>query len=404
MDKFSREHSSFFALASMMIVLFLVQVFHPAIVSALAETGQAAINGDAAGTPSGNSSSGKRTPRSALSVTPDISYKNQNITEDVTWSGTVLIQGSLIVSPQATLTIEPGTTVLFKPTSGQDAAVLLVQGRIQSLGNPDKPVLFSSTFAEPINGDWQGIVIMASNKRNILENCKITGAETGIEALFSKITLKNIDFTSCGTGARIQDCLAVIYGGGASGCGIGLNFQDAEADVRNVKFSGNRQAIVASQTSLYVTGAIFYGNTQEAVKVEGGRVRIIDNSFSVNGHGITLSQCEGTVSANSILKNLNDGISLVKARVKVIGNDISQNGKVGLKVEDGKGVAWGNTLNANKEFDLYNGGDEDFKAMGNWWGESSVPLANRIFDRQDDARMGKIHYNPVLPMKPKSGF
>ena len=238
----------------------------------------------------------------------------------------------------------------------------------------------------------------------MLENCKIAGAETGIEALFSKITLKNVNFSSCGTGARIQDCLAVISGGGVSGCGIGLNLLEAEADVRNVNFSGNRQAIVASQSSLYLNGATFYGNSQEAVKVEGGRVRIIDNSFSVNGDGIYLSQCEGSVSANRIFKNHHNGISLVKARVKITGNEISQNDKVGLRVEDGEGVAWGNILVDNKEYDLYNAGTEDFKAMGNWWGESSPAMEKRIFDRKNDARLGKIYYLPVLLNKAQQNF
>ncbi len=386
-----------------MCSLFFAQVFHPSLLSAF-ENDQTDINGDVAGNNSSSSSSGKNTNRLATSLKPDISYNDQTITEDVTWRGVVLIQGGLIVAPQATLTIEPGTTVLFQHNSVQDAAVLLVQGRIQAQGSPEKPVLFTSNFVDPVSGDWQGIVIISSNKRNMLENCKIAGAETGIEALFSKITLKNVNFSSCGTGARIQDCLTVISGGGVSGCGIGLNLQEAEADVRKVNFSGNRQAIVASQSALYLNGSTFYGNNEEAVKVEGGRVRIIDNSFSVNGYGLYLSKCQGTVSANRIFKNHHNGISLVKARVKIIGNEISQNDKVGLRVEDGEGVAWGNILVDNKEHDLYNAGTENFKAMGNWWGESSPAMEKRTFDRKDDARLGKIYYLPVLSTKPQSSL
>jgi len=343
--------------------------------------------------------------RAVLPGSADRSYRNQTITEDVVWRGEILIEGGVTIATQSTLTIEPGTVVRFRRTDeeGGDNPLLLVHGRILAFGGAEKPVLFTSNFAEPQPGDWQGIVIMASEKKNLLENCRIAGAETGIEALFSTITMKNVLFATCGTGARIQDCLATISGGGASSCAVGLNLLESEVDLRDSNFSGNRQAVVAVKTSLYLGGATFYGNDQEALKVESSRVRIIGNSFSVNGSGISLSQCEGTVSANRILKNTDYGLSLAKSRVKVTGNEIAQNGKIGLRVEDGKGVAWGNTFAANGEYDLYNAGTEDFKAMGNWWGDGTpFSFAKRIYDRRNDAGRGRVYYIPVLRSKPQS--
>ncbi len=49
--------------------------------------------------------------RAVLSPVADLIYKNGIITEDVTWNGNVLVEGGLILAPQATLTMEPGTTV-----------------------------------------------------------------------------------------------------------------------------------------------------------------------------------------------------------------------------------------------------------------------------------------------------
>ena len=341
--------------------------------------------------------------RAVLTGSPDRSYRNQTITEDVVWRGEILIEGGVTIATQSTLTIEPGTVVRFRRTDeeGGDNPLLLVHGRILALGGSEKPVLFTSNFVEPQPGDWQGIVIMASEKKNLLENCRIAGAETGIEALFSTINTKNVVFAACGTGARIQDCLAVMSGGGASGCVVGLNLLESEVDLRDSNFSGNRQAVVAVKTSLYLGGATFYGNDQEALRVESSRVRITGNSFSVNGSGISLSLCEGTVSANRILKNTDYGLSLAKSRVKVNGNEIAQNGKNGLRVEDGKGIAWGNTFAANGEYDLYNAGTEDFKAMGNWWGDGT-PFSKRIYDRRSDAGRGRVYYIPVLRSKPQS--
>lgn len=334
--------------------------------------------------------------RTLLTISADSFYKDQTITEDVTWRGTILVEGGVILAPQATLTVEPGTTVYFR-----QSGVLLIQGRVHVLGGNDKPVVFTSVFAEPAPGDWQGIVVMASEKKNSLENCRIIGAERGIDALFSRVTLKNVSFTACDTGARLQDSMVVVSGGGSTNCGIGFKFLETEADVRDANFSGNGQAIAAVASSLYLGGNTFYSNRQEAVKAEGGRVRIVGNSFSVNGSGITLMGGEGTVSANKLLKNNDYGISLAKARVKVTGNEIASNGKVGLRVEDGKGAAWSNTFSNNGAYDLYNAGSDDFRAMGNWWGDPLSGIEKRIYDKRTDASVGRVLYRPALNSKPQ---
>lgn len=364
-----------------------------------------ALSGDSFPEAGGNAapSTSKVSARPLAAIKPDFSFGDQTITEDVTWSGTVLITGGLIIATQATLSIEPGTTIYFKSRE-QDAALLLVHGRIQSLGSQEKPVVFRSAYADGKAGDWQGIVIMASEKKNTLEHASISGAETGIEILFSKMTLKNITFASCGTGARIQDSVAVITGGEGRNCAVGINLFDAEADLRDVNYSGNQQAVVAVRSSLFVGGSTFSENAQGAVKVDGGRIRAVGNTISANGDGLSLSQCEGTVSANKLLLNKNTAVSLLNARVKVTGNDISRNEKIGLSVEDGKGVAWGNRFMANGMYDLYNGGTEDFKAMGNWWGEGLAEIESRIFGRHKDARLGRVYYQPVLKTKPPSEF
>ena len=346
-------------------------------------------------------------PRAVLAGTPQYSYRNQTISEDLVWRGEVLIEGGVIIAPQATLTVEAGTIVRFRRADedGGGNPLLLVQGRILAAGTKERPVLFTSIFVEPLAGDWQGIVVMASEKKNLLENCRITGAETGIEALFSTITLKNTFFASCVTGARFQDCLAVMTGGGASSCGVGLNLLQSEADLRDGNFSANRQAVVAVETSLYLGGATFSGNDQEALQAENSRIRVNGNSFSFNGSGISLSLCEGSVAANRIMKNRDCGLSLARSRVKVTGNEIVENGKHGLRVEDGKGAAWGNTFAANGEFDIYNAGTDDFKALGNWWGDAMTSaIAPRIYDQRSNPGRGRVLYLPVLRSKPQSNF
>ena len=60
-------------------------------------------------------SSAAPVPLSLKPVVPQIpvAYENATITEDVSWRGSVVVKGALVVAPQATLRIEPGTAIRF---------------------------------------------------------------------------------------------------------------------------------------------------------------------------------------------------------------------------------------------------------------------------------------------------
>jgi len=338
---------------------------------------------------------------------PAFAYRDQVLTEDVSWRGEVLVEGTVTIAPQATLTLEPGTVVRFRRTAGNEngSAALLVQGRIHARGSNDKPVLFTSAFDGVMAGDWDGIVLLASEKKNLMEHCRVEGAVTGFEGMFASLTMKHVQFAACRTGVKFRDSSAVIAGGGANGCGVGLFLRESEVDIMDANFSRNRQAVIATGTSLYLAGTTFSSNEGVALTADSCRLRISGCSFTANGSGLRLNSCEGSVSASRIDKNTDDGLSLVKSRLKVNGNELSQNGKVGLRVADGGSVAWGNTFSANGDYDLYNAGDEDFIAIGNWWG--GVPastLGRRIYGRHQDANRGAVRYIPSLPVRSTSGL
>jgi len=338
--------------------------------------------------------------------TPDISYHDALLTEDTTWQGLILIDGGVTIAPQATLTVSKGTIVRFRRSAGSDAnAALLVQGRIVVNGTVDRPVLFTSTFRDVSNGDWQGIVLTGSGKKNLIEHCRVEGADTGVDASYSTVTLKNAFFSRCRTGARFQDTLAVMTGVGVGECGAGLILYDCEADIRSANLFGNQVGIFAARSSLSLAASGFTGNNLLAISADTCRISIAGNSFTANGSALSLIGCEGSVSFNRISKNAVFGMVLMRSRVKVNGNEIEGNGKVGLRTEDGKGVAWGNALFANGDYDLYNNGIEEFRAIGNWWGKvATADLAGRIYDRNWDESRGRVLYFPVLQKRPENSL
>jgi hypothetical protein len=335
---------------------------------------------------------------------PDFSYHNALMTEDTEWFGEVAVNGVLTIAPQATLTIAPGTIIRFHRPSSEKSAlpVLVVQGRIVANGSGDNPIVFRSNLPLVKSGDWQGIVLLANEKKNLLENCRVEGAEIGLSASFSAVVIKNSHVAHCRTGLKFRDSLVQISGGGAAKCGLGLDLHDSEADITGADFSGNRIGIALRRTSFSLSGTVVADNELEAVTAAESKLALHGNRISKNGSGITLTSCEGLLAHNTINENMNYGISLSASRVKVNANDITRNSGIGIKVADGNSVAWGNSITANGRYDLYNAGSEGYMAIGNWWGDVKVAdVAGRIYDKSNDPVAGRVSYIPILQRKPR---
>jgi parallel beta-helix repeat protein len=341
----------------------------------------------------------------AVTGTPDISCGTQLLTEDSVWHGEVLVTGVVTVAPQATLTIEPGTVVRFagadSPSSAGSGGELLVQGRLVASGTKNGPIFLTSLYAEPMRGDWQGIVLLGSEKKNTLEECTLEGAEIGIDASYSTLTLRGTRFVRCGTGIRLQDTVFSSGGGSVVNCEVGIALLDSEAELIDGSFSGNSRGVVSDRSSLYLSGGSFTRNNVVGLTADHSRVKISGGSFSNNGSGLLLVSSQGSVSGNTIAENADCGIALTDSRIRIQGNRIMRNRKTGLRVADGLGLAWGNSFIDNGGYDLVNDGREEFRAIANWWGASAgAGIERRIFDRQSDGRRGRVIYYPPLTEKP----
>lgn len=332
----------------------------------------------------------------------DYTYHNATLTEDVAWSGKVSVRGVLTIAPQATLTIGPGTVVTFRPDdSGAVDGALLVRGRLNAKGSGAQPVIFRAATRTAEPGDWRGILLLGSEKKNLLEQCRIEGAATGLDAVFSTVSLKDSQISACGTGLRLRDSLLVANGGGVSGCGLGYALINSESDVRGGAFTGNARGLLLSGGSLRLAGSGFSANSQAAVESREARISVAGSSFTGNGSGLVLRSSEGDITASKVSSNREFGLRLTRARMRLSGNVISGNTGVGIMADDGDASAWGNDISSNGKYDLYNGGTEEFMAPGNWWGSPLPSVARkRIFDREDDPRSGAVLIEPCLTAAP----
>lgn len=331
----------------------------------------------------------------------DRSHRDDTLTQDTHWQGDVLVEGAVIVPPHITLTIAPGTTVHFRSSSGSlpSPGVLLVEGRLVVSGTADRPVSLLPATAPALPRDWQGIVLLGSDKRNIIEQCRIEGATTALDLIHSAITLNDVSISSADTGLHLQDSLVTVRGGIIAGCLVGCDLTASELEMKSVRLMDNRAGILAWSSSLLLADSDISGNDRFGLAAEDCRISIRKSSVSGNGGGIYLAGGEGAVSGCRIGQNRQNGIHLAGARIKITGNDIDRNGRSGLAAEDGGAGIWGNAFRGNTLHDLEYRGTEDLRAMYNWWQPREAGASPAISDGSVNGR-GKVLTLPQLKHRP----
>jgi hypothetical protein len=215
-------------------------------------------------------------PRKSAVSQITAAYENTTITEDVTWSGTVVIKGALVVAPQATLRIEPGAEIRFSPAKGsKQMSRLIVMGRILAVGSLDRPILFSAVSVRPARrGDWGGILLLSSEKRNQLEHCRIEGADTALEGRFSSFSAKSLFISASATGVAVFDSTAALTASSISGCETGFEAHDSEIELRDSSIAQNRRGLALYRTSTVMSAVTVTGNSLLGMLAEECRIKM----------------------------------------------------------------------------------------------------------------------------------
>jgi hypothetical protein len=345
-------------------------------------------------------------PPSPPPKTPDaragLPYENATLTEDVTWRGTVLIRGALVVAPQATLRIEPGTTVRFaRVEGGLRKARLVVMGRIQSIGTAERPILFSAEAPTPVKGDWGGILLLSTEKHNQFEHTAVEGAETALEARFSSFSAKSVRISLSKTGLALRDSTVSVEASSFSACETGVEVHDGEFELRDSSVSTNRLGMFLSRSSVVLASASVTDNGQQGIRAEECRLRISSCSISSNGAGAVVTGGEGQIVMTRFMRNKDTALHLDSVRMKVNRSLFADNDHDALRTEDGRATVWGCAFRGNGGFNLYNAGQEDVVAVQNWWGTSEEKaVSSKIFDGSHDPRFGTVQLFPWLASQP----
>ncbi len=329
-------------------------------------------------------------------------YTEAVISEDVTWRGAVFVRGFVVVAPQATLRIEPGTVVRFTKTLSSHLPSLVVQGRIQAAGSIEKPILFTSDSATPTRGEWGGIILLSTEKRNLLERCRIKFAQSGVDARFSSITLTSVSIEHAQVGLLAYDSVVQMSDSLVTDSAIGIEVHTSEFEARGITISSCQRAALFYSSAVLLSTAKIINNLRSGLEISDCRIKITGGDISGNELGAIIKGGEGQLFMTSFQRNKQSALHLLGSRVKIQRCLFADNSQDAVRTEGGLALLMNNAFSGNGGFNLYNAGSESVTVRQNWWGTTDQgKISQKIYDQSQDKNIGIVQMYPWLNEKPQ---
>jgi len=320
------------------------------------------------------------------------------LTEDTTWSGTVVIEGQVAVMPEATLTIEPGTRVLFTfrdtNSDGFGESWIIVQGTVQVLGEEDEWVLFDAQEGSAGPGAWDRLSIIASDSNdNLIQYALFRHGVKAFHAHYSKARLDHVIFEENLRGIQFQESEGIEIDWAVMRRNqSGARFRNSIVTLSNIVAADNASGInflraTVKASDLVISGSFVESLVSRESDTELVRVAITGNvmgpRFKGEGEQITIHE-------SMIAGNLTEGLSFNNVKGTVRESSLSGNGFTGLSVSDADVTAYSNRIAGNGRFEVDNNGSTVVDARGNDWGTKTDPVPEVIYDGSDEDGIGTV--------------
>lgn len=292
-----------------------------------------------------------REGRDLATFAPIARFAAQVLVEDTVWKGSIQVDGMVTVAPQATLTIMPGTVVRFAADAG-----ILVYGRIVARGTAAQPLLFTANYLHPAAADWYGIVLTGTGKKNIFEQVRLQGAETGVLVRFSSVELKQLHVENAVTALKFADARVELAECTLSGCSNGISVVKSEIDLEAVTIDRCETGLSISGSSLAASGLTINASAQSAFIAEKSQLKIAKSHFSANRSGAMVIECGGSISHSQFTGNMETAVVLSGSILSFNANLVSGS-KVGIQLVDALPAVWANSIMGNSSYNLLYSGD-----------------------------------------------
>ncbi|GAB4369960.1 MAG: hypothetical protein Kow00128_16630 [Deltaproteobacteria bacterium] len=192
------------------------------------------------------------------------------IAGDTVWSGEVRVEGIVHVRTGVTLSIRPGTRVLFADRrfgtadehEGFFAPGIRVEGRIIAEGTEEDPILFASAREPASPGSWDKILFSFSTG-NRFSHCRFEGARYAFHAHFSHIEVRDCLFRGNVEGVRLGTSRVAIRESVFTRNELrGINFRECRNEIRGnlVYENGDGIFLHSKDSASVIRGNAVYAN------------------------------------------------------------------------------------------------------------------------------------------------
>lgn len=242
------------------------------------------------------------------------------------------IHGNLTIGYGATLTIKPGTTIIF-----DELTSIIINGALKAEGEENNWIAFTSGSSDPKPRDWNGLIFelrSITNTDSILRYVEITYSNYGVTCRSASPRIENSVITKSQVG---------IYGDSGSSPIIrdseikdnnfwGIRLNRAESEISNCTISENYFGIFSDRSSLNLADNVIENNDMFGILLKNEDTILLRNSIRFNG--ITSAGLyPGILAENSVLfsdsnefeGNSHAGIELVNSSVQSINDKYTDN-------------------------------------------------------------------------------
>lgn len=259
------------------------------------------------------------------------------IDRDTEWSGEKSFAEPVRVLPGATLTLAPGTRLIFAD-AGLDVAGNLVARKVEFSGEK-----------------WQGILLKGNDGKTKLTGCLIKGAKIGVqvqggEPVLQKLTLvgNNVGVEFRGRAGGIIN--SSIFTGNEK---VGLFLKDGSTTaVADCRFENNGRFgayLYRANPRQFVANSFFGNEVALMVAYHGSDPAVSGNIFEQNDIAIQVDRSARPVIKQNLLRNNRTGIYAYRRSDPMITGNRLENNDVGVLVAySSYPQIEGNDFNLNK--------------------------------------------------------
>jgi len=261
-----------------------------------------------------------------------------SISEDQVWTlagSPYILQGSVSVLDNVTLTIEPGVLVEFVPGMSSSLSINY-SSTISANGTLGEPIIFTSHSPSPGIGDYYGLVFFTLSPESVsMSNCFVEYASAGLYA-WGPISVDQVILRKNQCGIEAQDLFGVVEG----------------FIIHNNESAGIQ---VMAGTHITIQDCQIFENGGNGISSPYGNCIIFVYDCDVYGNGGSGVVANGNVQGCSIWGNYNMGLVFMGPNSSIRDNEIFSNGGYGVfitQVDFFNGSINFNSIFGNGPYDL----------------------------------------------------